>query len=100
MRFGVEDYFAEIERLGRSKQQVEVFEGLGKQEALHRVGFFFCDDALQRGVAFFSAAVFDEVAPHRLAHFQISGIFGEVIEIVGDRSYFGSASRDAGPSFL
>ena len=67
MRFSIKDDLIEIQRLRRSKQQVEVFESLGKQKALHRIGFFFGDDALKRGVRLFGAAVFDEVPPHAFA---------------------------------
>ena len=71
MRFGVEDYSIEVKRASRRKQEVEVFEGLREQKALHRIGFLFGDDALQRRVTFFRATVFHKVAPHRLAHLLI-----------------------------
>jgi hypothetical protein len=47
MGFRVEDHFVEVERLRRRGQQVKVFEGLGKEEAGHRIGLFFSQDTLQ-----------------------------------------------------
>ena len=71
MRLGVEDHLVEIQRLWRCKQKIEIFERLGEEEALHGIGFFFRHHALQSGVTFVGAAVFDEVFEHRLAHLQI-----------------------------
>ena len=71
MRLGVEDHLVKVQRLRRCEKQIEIFECLGEEEALHGIGFFFRHHALQRGVTFVGAAVFDEVAPHHLAHLQI-----------------------------
>ena len=71
MCLGVEDHLVKVQRLRRCEEQIEILEGLGKEEALHGIGFFLRHHALQRGVAFFGTAVLDEIAPHYLAHLQI-----------------------------
>ena len=68
MSFSVEDYAIEIKCPRWREQQIEIFEGLGKQEALHRIGFLFRDHALQSRIADVVATVLDEVAPHLFAH--------------------------------
>jgi hypothetical protein len=47
MGFRVENHIIEVKRLRRREQQVIVFEGLGKEEAGNRIGFFFGQDTLQ-----------------------------------------------------
>src|SRR6266404_2943221 len=61
MRLGVEDHLVEIQSLWPSEEQIEIFESLREEKALHRVRLFFRHDALQRGIAFVCAAVLDEV---------------------------------------
>src|SRR5690349_1829073 len=55
MRFGVEDHVIEVERVRWREEQVEVFESLREDEALHRVSLLFRHDALQRRIALVSA---------------------------------------------
>ena len=71
MRLGVEDHLVRVQCLRRCEKQIEIFECLGEEEALHGIGFFFRHHALQRGVTFVGAAVLNEIAPHHLAHLQI-----------------------------
>src|ERR1051326_5890374 len=80
MSLGVEDDFIEIKSSGRHEQQIEILERFGKDEALHRISFLFGNHALERRVTDIVATVFDEVAPHRLAHAKIFWIVREVVE--------------------
>ena len=68
MRFGVEDHFVEVQRIRRREEQIEVFESLGEEETLHRVGFFLCQNTFQRGIAFVRSAVLNKIFPERFAH--------------------------------
>jgi hypothetical protein len=61
MGFGVEDDVLQIDRLGGSEEEVEIFEGLGQGEAFHLVAFLYRDNVLERGVTGISAAMFHEV---------------------------------------
>ena len=71
MRFGIEDKSVEFNCFRRREKQIEILERLSEEEALHRIGFFFRNDALQPGVTFVATAVLNESAPHDLAHLQI-----------------------------
>jgi hypothetical protein len=46
MRFGVEDHPIEIDRARRREEQVEIFERLGEEKALNRIGFLHRLDSL------------------------------------------------------
>src|SRR5215510_14854358 len=90
MRFSVEDDSVEVKSSRRRKQEVEILEGFGEEETLHGIRFLFGHDALQCGVAFVGAAVFNEVVPHRFAHSHKIPIASEVIKIVCRLDDFGS----------
>src|SRR2546423_13058112 len=79
---GVEDDCFEIQCLRGREQKVEVFQGLCEDEALHLVFFLFGDDALERGVARFSPARFNEVVEESLAHAKVLRVAREVVEVV------------------
>ena len=51
MRFGIEDDFAEIQGLGRSEEEIKIFECLGQNEALHFIALTLGHDISKRGVA-------------------------------------------------
>src|SRR4051812_35456040 len=82
MRLSVEDHAVEIKRTRRRKQQIEIFEGLCEQKALHRVGLLFRDDALERGVADVAPAMLYEVTPHCFSYLQILWIPRVLIQII------------------
>ena len=71
MRLSIKDNSIEVQSSRRRKEQIKILEGLGEEKALHRIGFLFRYDALQRGIAFVSAAVFDEVTEHHRTHLLI-----------------------------
>lgn len=68
MGLGIEYYVVEIERLRWRKQQIEILERLGKEEALHRVRLLLCDHTLEGGISFLGLAMPYEVAKERLSH--------------------------------
>src|SRR6266404_8114091 len=82
MRLGVEDHLVEIQSLWRSEEQIEIFESLSEEKALHRVRLFFRHDALQRSVTLVSAAILHEVFEHGLTHPQVLWLSGVVIKII------------------
>src|SRR6266513_60772 len=82
MRFSVKNDLVEIQCPRRREEQVEIFECLGQNEALHFIAFLFGDDVGERGVAGVSAAVFYEIVQEFLAHLPILRIAGEVIQII------------------
>ena len=71
MGLGIEDDLVEVQRPGRREQKVEILESFCEDKALHRVGLFPGNNALQRGIACFGPAVPDEITKKPLAHLQI-----------------------------
>src|SRR5438874_2479649 len=51
MRFGIEDDFAEIQSIGRSEEEVKIFECLGQDEALHFIALPLGHDISKRAVS-------------------------------------------------
>src|SRR6266404_1772402 len=82
MRLGVEDHLVEIQSLWPSEEQIEIFESLREEKALHRVRLFFRHDALQRSVALVRAAILNEVFEHGLPHPHVLWVSGVVIKII------------------
>src|SRR5213082_3559060 len=71
MRFGIEDDFAEIQSLGRSEEEIKIFECLGQNEALHFIALTLGHDISKRGVAAIGAAIFHKIIEHFLAHLPV-----------------------------
>ena len=71
MSFRVEDHLVKVQRLRRCEEQIEIFESLGEEEAMHGIGFFFRHHAVQGGVTLVGTAVLYEIALHHFPHLQI-----------------------------
>src|SRR4051812_25679365 len=83
MRFGVEDDAVEIERLRFSKEQVEIFESLGEDEALHFIALVFRSHIGERGVTSVRSAIAHEVLEYLRAHRSILRLMRKVVQVVG-----------------
>ena len=82
MRFGIEDDFVEIQSLGRSEEEIKIFECLGQDEALHFIALTLGHDISKRGVAAIGAAVFHKVIEHFLAHLPVLPVTRVAIQVV------------------
>ncbi len=64
MRFGIKDNFIELQGFRRREEQIEVFESLRQDEALHFIELLFGGHVGQRGVASLGATIFNKVIEH------------------------------------
>ena len=83
MSFGIKDDSIEVDRVGWGEQQVEVFEGLCKEKALHRVRLFLGNHTLERSVTRVCATVLHKIAEERLSHAQVARILRVVKQVIG-----------------
>jgi hypothetical protein len=83
MSFGIEDNFAQVERVGRSIEQVEVLESLGEEEAFHFVFLGFLFDVTESRIGDIGPAIFDQAGEERLSHIAIAWVVREVVKIIG-----------------
>src|SRR5262249_38959177 len=83
MCLGVEDDPLEVDGAVRSEQQVEVLEGLGEEEARHRVAALLRHDVLQRRVARFRPTELDEVVEEATPHLEPAWISRALVEVIG-----------------
>src|SRR6185369_10677826 len=82
MRFGIEDYPVEVERARRREEEIEIFERLGEEKALHRVVLLFRLDILQRRIAILSSAVLHKIAPETLTHIPVLLILRVAVKVI------------------
>src|SRR6185369_17153162 len=82
MRFCIEDHPIEVERARRREEEIEIFERLGEEKALHRVVLLFRLDILQRRIAILSSAVLHKIAPETFAHIPVLLILRVAVKVI------------------
>ena len=82
MSFGIEDELRPVHRVARRVEQVEILERLGKEETLHLIFLLFGADVRKRSVGDRRAAPADQRIKIILAHVQIDGVAGQVVQVV------------------
>ena len=68
MRFGIKDNSIELQGFRRCEEQIEIFESLGQDKALHFVERLLTDHIGERSVTSLGATIFNEIIEHFLAH--------------------------------
>ena len=71
VRFGIKGDFIERQGFRRCEEQIEIFESLCQDEALHLVELLFTGDVGKCSVAEFRAAIFNKVIEHFLTHLPV-----------------------------
>src|SRR5205814_1838027 len=80
---GIKYDFVEIQSVGRSEEEIKVFEGLGQGEASKLLALLFRYQIVEHGVAVIYAAIIHIVVEDLYSHLPVLRLVREVMQIVG-----------------
>src|SRR3984893_3130508 len=90
MRFGIKDNSIELQGFRRREEQIEIFESLSQNKALHFIELLFADHVGERSVTSLGAAIFNEIIKHFLAHPPIFWITRVMVKVISRLNDFGT----------
>ena len=82
MGLGIEDRVIHVERIGRGKQQIEIFQGFGEEKTRHAVCGLLVLHAAQRGIACVGSAKAQQAIEKNMAHGAIARIVRIEVQVI------------------